>query len=292
MVLSKRAKIVYTALFAGALILTIFGIVVMYQAYNNNNYPTDLRNGQTLVYSYSAVYQGDDVGGIYSTSDTRLSISVIGIGTNYINISVTNNWTLDTVTYSTFNYTLISTSQVDFPFFTQRHDSNATFVLSVNMNVMPTGEFFGWASNPRYYKIGYTVGDYFINSKRIITNTAGVFGTYELIKHQVQVIDDILIENKTTLQVEQVTGVIIQSQYHSLIKNLTSGAELYRESESLNLVITTTYTFPMLSGIIIFLNWADPIILFIEQYLIVMVLIFLVLLSIFIWKKSSGFRKD
>ncbi len=292
MVLSKRAKIVYLALFTGAIIFTIFGIVILFQAYNNTNYPTDLRNGQTLVYAYSASYSGDDVGGTYIADDARLSISIINIGPNYVNISVTNNWTFNYVVYSSFNYSLISTTHVNFPFFIQRDDAYARFSISVDMTSMPTGEFFGWASNPRYFKIGYTVGDYFINSKQIVGTPARTFGTYELIKHEIQVIDDILIENKTTIYVEQVTGVIVQSKYYSIIKNLTSNADLYKESETAKLVGTTTYTFPILSGMVLFLNLADPIILFLEQYFIVIVLIIAIILVVFLWKKSSGFRKD
>ena len=293
MALSKRAKIAYFTLFTGAIILSIVGILILYQAYgNNNNYPTDLKNGQTLIYSYSATYKGSDVGGTYLTSDTQLTLTIVSIGANSINVSVENNWTFASVTNSTLNYTLISTRQGSFPYFAQRDDATLRFSLSVSMGEMPMGEYVGWAPNPRYFKVGYMIGEFYINKKQAVTVPDGVFGTYELIKHQVQVIDNILIENKTTLYVEQVTGVIVQSSYYSNIKNLTSNTDLYLETETSKLAFTSSYVFPLLSGMVLFLNLADPIILFLEQYLIIILLIVTVILIIYLWKRSSGFRKD
>ncbi|NHI94280.1 MAG: hypothetical protein EAX96_17445 [Candidatus Lokiarchaeota archaeon] len=292
--MSRRAKIIFVALVAAALIFTIFGIVILAQVYTYDNYPTGLKNGDSFVYSYVSRYEGSLIGSTYIISDGLLTASVLSITTNFVNLSLTNAFHFNGSFNSTTTFMLVSTQQVNFPFFYQRDDAAARFPISSYISSQPTGNYFGWSSNPRNYQAGYFVGagDWYINSKTFVVVPYGVFGVYKLINHQYQTIANIQYENMTTIYVEQLTGVIVMSEYYSNIRNMTSGTDLYKESETLKLVQLTTYTFPILSGIVIFLNFGDPIITFLTVYLIIIVLIITVIIVVYLWKRTSAYRRD
>ena len=294
MVLSRRAKIVFVALAAAALIFTIFGVVILMQVYNENNYPTALKNGDSFVYGYTSRYEGSLIGSTYVIPDGLLTASVVSIGSSFINLSLRNSFTFNGSLNTTTVYMLVSTQAASFPFFYHRDDAAARFPISAYTSEQPSGNYFGWTNNPRNYEVGYFVGvgNWYINSKTFVTNPAGVFGVFKLINHQYQIIGDIQYDNMTTIYVEQLTGVIVKSEYNSLIKNITSGTELYKESETLNLLQLTTFIFPILSSIVIFLNFGDPIITFITTYMIVITLIVAVILVIYLWKRTSAYRRE
>ena len=292
--LSRRAKIIYVSLAAAAIIFTIFGTVSLAQVYNLNNYPTNLKNGDTFVYGYTSSYQGTLLSQSYYISDGLLTSSIVSINTNFINISLNNAFRFNGSLNSTTIFMLVSTQAADFPFFYLRDDAAARFPISGYTTYQPSGNYFGWTNNPRNYKEGYFVGsgDWYISSKTSIVVPDGVFGVYKLIEHNYQVINEILYDNMTTLYVEQLTGVIVKSDFYSIIKNVTSGTELYKETESLQLLQTSSYIFPILSTIVIFLNFGDPIITFLTSYLIIIALIIAVVVVIYLWKKTSAFRGD
>ena len=294
MILSKRTKIFVMALIVCAIIFVIFGIVILIQVYTYNNYPTGMKNGDTFVYGYEASYTGDKIGQSYIISDGLLTVGILNIGPTFINISLNNQFTFNGSFNSTNSYMAISTTDVNFPFFYNRDDSAARFDISSYTVYAPSGENFGWSGNPRYYEVGYYIGagNWYINSKTVVLNPAGVFATFQLVNHNIQVNGDILLENKTTIYVEEATGVIVKSEYFNLIKNLTSGSELYRETETINLLHTTTYVFPLLSGMLIFLDFGEPIILFLERYFMIIVSIILIILIVYLWRKTSAFRRD
>lgn len=294
MVLSRRAKIVYVSFIAVALIFTIFGVIVLAQVYNTKNYPTELKNGNTFVYGYASSYRGSLLPSSYYISEASLTVSVVSINTNFINISVNNVFTFNGSLNSTTIYMLVSTQAADFPFFYLRDDAAARFPISSYTSYQPSGNYFGWTNNPRNYEVGYFVGagNWYINSKTAVGVPGGFFGVYKLIDHNYQILGDILYDNMTTLYVEQLTGVIVKSDFYSIIKNITSGTELYEETESLNLLHTTTYLFPILSGIVIFLNFGDPIITFLTSYLIIITLIIAIIVAVYLWRRTSAFRSD
>jgi len=146
------------------------------------------------------------------------------------------------------------------------------------------GEYFGWL--PSTISVGGTVGDWTVVGEVTQNVGAGSFATYEVVQTTYTTSKGIEYITVTHLYYEQLTGVLIHSDYVNTVRAQTNHSRIYyHEAETMDL-IAGSYDFPLLSKVMPLLILINPVLDMLGTYGFFILLTIVVVLVILLAKKQ------
>lgn len=126
------------------------------------------------------------------------------------------------------------------------------------------GEYFGWVHST--ISIGSSLGEWTVVGEATQNVGAGTFATYEVVLTTYETVQGIEYITVTHLYYEQLTGVLIHSDYVNTVRAQTNHSQIYyHEAETMDL-IASSYDFPVLSKVMPLLILINPVLDMLATY--------------------------
>jgi hypothetical protein len=253
----KKSSI-YTLVVIGVLI--IFFILGLVSINLSKGTVKGLQGGDRLYYGFGITYRGLNYTTGSDSGQLTLTVNEIDPVLHLAQVNVTN-----TVSGALRQIML---SLVDPPIpsrtLNQSFYYRGNAIGSHGENFGIQGEYFGWLHST--LSIGSTLGDWTVVGEATQNVGAGSFATYEVVQTTYEKAQGIEYITITHLYYEQLTGVLIHSDYVNTVRAQTNHSRIYyHEAETMDL-IASSYDFPVLSKVMPLLILINPVLNMLATY--------------------------
>ena len=212
-----------------------------------------LQVGDRLYYGFAIADSGLNYTTDSDTGQLTLTVKEIDSGLQLAQVNLTN-----TLSGSSHNIMLsLVAPLIPSRVLNQSFYYRGNAIGSHGENFGIQGEYFGWLHST--LSIGSTLGEWTIIGEATQNVGAGSFATYEVVQTTYETVQGIEYITVTHLYYEQLTGVLIHSDYVNTVRTQTNHSRIYyHETETMDL-IASTYDFPILSKVMPLLILINPV---------------------------------
>lgn len=269
---------IYTLVVIG-LIITFF-ILGLVSINLNKGTVKGLQEGNHFRYAFAITYSGLNY--TASTANGQLILTVDEIDTG-LNIALVNASNILSGSSRLFVLSLIA-PPIPSRTLNQSFYYRGAAIGTHGENFGIQGEYFGWLHSS--LSIGSTLGDWTVVGEMTQDVGAGSFATYELVQTTYTTSQGIEYITVTHLYYEQLTGVLIHSEYTHTVRAQSNSSQIYYyEAEQMDL-IASSYNFPILSKVMPVLILINPVLDMLATYGFFILLTIVAVLVILLARKQ------